>query len=195
MSNPREPIAISGQKPYCVSFNSQVDQGTASALMAVLGQAINDGHDEIHLLLNTPGGTVGDGIAVYNFIRALHPRVVTYNVGSVNSIGNVIYQAGDARICAITSSFMFHGVGFDINNARFELKELRERVQNIQNDQAMISEIMVRHTRLNTADIDKLFLEMAFLRADEALNRGIADEVRDIYLPPGLPVMQLVFQR
>ena len=89
---------------------------------------------------------------------------------------------------------MFHGVGFDISNARFELKELNERLQNLQNDQALISEIMVRHTSLGMEDTEALFLEMAFLQADEALERGIADEVRDVHLPHGLPIMQLMFQ-
>ena len=181
-----EPIAIAGNNPCCVSFNSQVNPATASPLMGVLAKAVTDGHDEIHLLLNTPGGTVGDGIAIYNFIRALHPQVITYNIGSVNSIGNVVYQAGNRRIASPVSSFMFHGVGFDIKSSRFELKQLRERTDAIQNDQTMIADIMVRHTSLDTDAINKLFLEMAFLRAQEALDRGIADEVRDIHLPPGV---------
>lgn len=123
------------------------------------------------------------------------PRAyVTYNMGSVNSIGNVIYQAGDRRLCAQTSSFMFHGIGFDINNARMELKQLKEKVSGIANDQTMISGIMVRHTGLGSDDVDMLFLDMAFMSAQEFLNCGITDEVRDIHLPHGLPIQQLVFQ-
>lgn len=162
--------------------------------MGLLANMANSGHDEIHLLLNTPGGTVADGIAIYNLIRALPSSIVTYNMGSVNSIGNVVYQSGDRRVCAQTSSFMFHGVGFDISNSRMELKQLKEKVDGINNDQAMISDIMVRHTNLGHEDVNKLFLDMAFLSAQEALDRGITDEVRDIHLPKGLPVQQLVFQ-
>lgn len=189
-----EPIEVTGERPICVSFNAPVSPNTASPLMAVLAQYASGGHDEIHLLLSTPGGTVADGITLYNFIRSLPTRVVTYNLGSVNSIGNVVYQAGARRISAPVSSFMFHGVGFDIANARMELKQLKERVEGIKNDQSMISDIMVRHTNLGADEVDKLFLDMAFLNAQEAFQRGITDEVRDIHLPSGLPVQQLVFQ-
>ena len=187
---------ISGSKPTCVSFNSQVNPMTSSALMAVLAEAVNHEHDEIHLLLNTPGGTVADGVTVYNFIRALPAKVLIYNIGTVASIGNVIYQAAHKRLCARTSSFMFHGVGFDVTmSERYELKRLREKIDHIRNDQGMISQIIARHTNLSTSEIEELFLEMRLMRADEALDGGVTDEVGDINLPPGLPIQQLVFDR
>ena len=189
-----ETILIEGNNPICISFSSPVKQVTAGALMAALSDAINAGRDEIHLFLSTPGGTVQDGIAVYNFIRALPAPTIVYNVGSVNSIGNAIYQSGSRKIAAPVSSFMFHGVGFDIQNARFELKELRERMSSVENDQALIADIMVQHTSLKKADVDALFLEMAHLRASEAQKRGITDEIREIRLPKGISICQLVFQ-
>ena len=64
----------------------------------------------------------------------------------------------------------------------------------MRSDQDLISEIIVRHTGLSTEDVDDLFLEMAFMNAEEALKRGVTDEVRDINLPSGMPIMQLIFQ-
>ena len=90
-------IEIQGENPCCISFNSGVNSVTSSALISALNQMVEEGHDELHLLMNTPGGIVADGLAVYHFIRALSARVVTYNIGTVNSIGNVIYQAGDKK--------------------------------------------------------------------------------------------------
>ena len=163
--------------------------------MAVLAEQ-GKTHDLILLMLNTPGGTVSDGIAIFNFIRALPQRVVTYNIGNVNSIGNVIFQAAEHRISATMSSFMFHGVGFDINQTvRFERKQLQERMEGIDNDQEIISRIIVQRTGLSANDVDNMFLNMEFLRSEKALERGITDEVRDINLPQGFPIVQLVFQR
>ena len=162
--------------------------------MGALASALNDGFDDIHLFLSTPGGTVHDGIAIYNTIRALPVPVRTYNLGNVNSIGNVLFQAGERKICAVTSSLMFHGVGFDVQNSRLELKQLNERVSSIDNDQSLIASIMNRHTKLSEAEINELFLAMAYMNAEEAVKRGIADEVRDIHLPRGVPVHQLIFQ-
>ena len=191
----QETVVVNGKKPICINFGSSVSPVTNSALSGVLADVVRKDHDEIHLFLSTPGGTVQDGIAIYNFIRALPVPLITYNIGQVNSIGNVIYQAGQKRVASKTSSFMFHGVGFDIENTRMELKELRERTQSIENDQALITDIMARHTPLSPEDVNALFLQMEFFGANEAFKRGITDEVTDIRLPKGMPILSLVFQR
>jgi ATP-dependent protease ClpP protease subunit len=90
---------------------------------------------------------------------------------------------------------MFHGVGFDIEKARFEEKVLRERLNSLQNDQKLIAEIIIRHTKITDAEVEKLFLEMAFVSADEAKGRGIIDDIVDVQVPKGAAFLQLVFQR
>jgi ATP-dependent Clp protease protease subunit len=199
LSNPTPPVVkvmqTHGAKPCCISFTSPVDNVSAGAFMGAVAQCLNQGHDDIHLMLSSPGGGVADGIAIYNFLRSLPVHVTTYNMGTVDSIGNVLFQGGRYRVACPTSRFMFHGVGIDIQNARFELKQLRERSQAIENDQSMIADILVRHTRLSAEDVERLFLEAAFLRSIDAMERGIVDEVADVNLPPGIPVLQLVFQR
>lgn len=190
----QETIELSGENPVCISFSSQVDQRTAPVLLATLTEAVNERFDEIHLFISSPGGTVNDGICIYNSIKALPVPVITYNMSSIDSIANVLYQAGQRRICAETSSFMFHGVGFEVQNARMELKDIKERKIGIENDQSKIASIMERHTPLDRAAIDDLFLQMAYMSAEEALERGITDEIRQVRLPHGLPIRQLVFQ-
>jgi len=188
------PIA-KGQRPLGISFCSPISNQTASALMAALAKAANEGHDDLHVLLSTPGGSVADGIASYNFMRALPVPITTYNIGTGDSIGNVVFQGGTYRVASTTSRFMFHGIGFDAQQGRLELKRLREKTQNIENDQAMIADILVRHTRLSTSDIERLFLEAAFMKSIDARERGIVDAVIDVELPPKMPIVQLVFPR
>lgn len=188
-------MKITGTNPICISFISHVDAQTAQVLVGTMFDAMNRGHDEIHLMMSTPGGSVSDGIAVYNTIISMPVPVHTYNTGTCDSIGNVIFAAGRTRTAFPASRFMFHGVGFDIQMARFELKDLNQRTENIKNDQSMIGDILVKHTNLAAEDVDSLFLEAAFLRSQEAFNRGIVDEVRDVCLPKGVPVLQLIFQR
>ena len=89
---------------------------------------------------------------------------------------------------------MFHGVGFDIKNARMELKQLNEQANSIKNDQSLIAGIMQRHTSMSESKINELFLTMAYMSAQEAVQCGVADEVCDINLPKGLPISQLIFQ-
>ena len=69
-----------------------------------------------------------NGLNLYNVLRALPTKLITHNVGNVDSIGNAIFLAGVERYACPHSTFMFHGVGFDAPaNSRFEEKNLRER--------------------------------------------------------------------
>ena len=191
---PKKPKAKPA-KPLYVSFLAEVNPTTTEALIGTIGGQLQHGFDELHLLLSTPGGNVREGIAIYNMLMGLPLKVITYNVGSVNSIGNVIYLAGTERYASRTSSFMFHGVGFDIANTRFEEKELIERLEGLRNDQGLISEIITRRTKIRPSEVNQLFLKAAFLPATEAKTRGIVHKIRDVKVPKGVPFMQLVFKR
>ena len=176
-----------------ISFISHINATTAPALLGAIHNAVKK-HDQIHLLLSTPGGSVSEGVAIYNSIKALPIEVYIYNIGTINSIGNVVFQAGTQRIAAPASSFMFHGVGFDIQNERFELKQLNEKRETLKNDQSLIAQIIGKHTKLDEAAVERMFLNMEYVSSEEALKRGITDEVRDINLSSQMPVQQLIFQ-
>lgn len=179
-----------------LSFHAEVNQTTAEALLSVIAQQMADGRRDVHLLLSTPGGLVASGLGVFNTLRALPIRLTTYNVGSVNSIGNIIFLAGEHRIAARSSSFMFHGVGFDVlQRSRFEERNLLEHLDSIRTDQRILSGIVSERTGIGAEEAERLFLRQAFVGSEEAKARGIVHEVGDINVPEGAPFLQLVFQR
>src|SRR5213596_3073309 len=98
-----------------VNFNAAIDSNTVQELIATCTQLVTNGYDEIYLMLSTPGGNVAAGITLYNVLRALPVKLITHNVGNVDSIGNAIFLAADERIACPHSTFMFHGVGYDLN--------------------------------------------------------------------------------
>jgi glycosyltransferase involved in cell wall biosynthesis/ATP-dependent protease ClpP protease subunit len=184
------PARAMASKPFYVSFNSEVNQITGPALVAIVGQQVRMGFNELHLLLSTPGGHAAQGIAIYNMLRALPISVTTYNVGSVNSVGNVIFLAGSKRYASQASSF-----GFDVQSVRFEEKMLKERLPGTQSDQKLVSDIIARHTKISANEAEKLFLEAAFLGTTEAKSCDIIDDILDVQIPAGAPFLRLVFQR
>jgi ATP-dependent protease ClpP protease subunit len=91
---------------------------------------------------------------------------------------------------------MFHGVGFDTPpGVRFEEKLLRERLDAILSDQRRIGAILADRTRLTPEQIEALFREAQTKDATFAVGCGIVDEIRDVEIPAGCPVISLVFQR
>ena len=91
---------------------------------------------------------------------------------------------------------MFHGVGFTVDGSiRLEEKLLRERLDGILADQKRIGTIIEERTALTAAKIKPLFREARTKDAAYALNAGIVDEIKDVNVPAGVPVVSLVFQR
>ena len=179
-----------------VSFSAEINANTTESLIAVLSTAVLDGRDGVYLMLSTPGGTVMHGLNLYNMIRAMPFSVVTHNVGNVDSIGNAIFLAGKPRYACQHSTFMFHGVGFDMNvGSRLEEKQCRETLDSILSDQSRIGSIIQEHTSMEEAQIRDLFREAQTKDSAFAASSGIVDEVRDVKIPAGAPVVSLVFQR
>ena len=149
------------KKVAYVSFSAEIVPKTTEALLGMCADLSNKGVEEqFILLLSTPGGSVMHGLTIYNTLKALPFKLITHNVGSVNSIGNVIFLAGDERYCCPTATFMFHGVGFDVNgHMRLEEKNLKERLDSIRADQKKISQVIIDSTSIDTDDIEGFFLE------------------------------------
>jgi len=187
--------AVSADTVY-ISFSAEVNPQTTESLLAVCADLVQKQVKTVYLMLSTPGGMVMCGLNLYNVLRGMPFKLVTHNVGNVDSIGNVIFLAGDERYSCPHSTFMFHGVGFDLNGQfRLEEKILRERLGGIQADQQRIGKILVERSKLSPEEVERLFLEAQTRDPGYAKSNGIIHDVRDVQIPAGTPVLQLVFKR
>jgi ATP-dependent Clp protease protease subunit len=177
-----------------IAFSANVNQQTAQQLVAACALQANNGVDDLVLVLSTPGGQVDDGIMVYNVLKGLPCKVTTFNVGAVNSIGNAIFLAGECRYAAPGATFLFHGVGLDINGrVRLEEKNLTEGLQSVQVGQQKIGDIICSRTSIDTQEVRDLFFRQETKDTQFALDKGIIHEVRDFSIPKGAQFQQLVF--
>jgi ATP-dependent Clp protease protease subunit len=184
------------QSAVYVSFSAEVNANTTESLIATMSQLAMQGVQEVHLLMSTPGGTVMHGMNLYNVLRALPFKLITHNVGNVDSIGNAIFLAGEERYACPHSTFMFHGVGFDTQaGMRLEEKNLRESLDGLLADQNKIATIIEERTLLSMQKIRPLFRQAQTKNVTYAVSAGIVHEVKDVQIPAGAPVIALVFQR
>ncbi len=111
-----------------ISFSAEINPHTTESLIAAIANVVNQGVKKVYLLMSTPGGAVMNGMNLYNVLRGLPVELTTHNVGNVDSIGTALFLAGAKRYACPHSTFMFHGVGFNVpQGARLEEKFLRER--------------------------------------------------------------------
>jgi ATP-dependent Clp protease, protease subunit len=184
------------QPDVYVSFSAEITPQPTEALIATLANLANQNVPRVHLLFSTYGGGVMQGITLYNTLRAFPFELITHNVGNVNSIGNAVFLAGAKRYACPQSTFMFHGVGFDVTGGiRLEEKLLLERLDGLRADQKLIADVIAARTKLSAENIAKLFLEAQTKDADWAVGAGLVDEIRDVNIPAGHPVQGLVFER
>lgn len=179
-----------------ITFSAEVNPHTCESLLAVFANLVNQKVPRVYLLLSTPGGMVMNGLNLYNVMRGLPCELIVHNVGNVDSIGNAIFLAGARRYACPHSTFMFHGVGFNITQGmRLEEKFLRERLDSVLADQRRIGGILEERTGLTNEQVNGLFLEAQTKDATFAIGCGIVHEIRDVKIPSGAPVVSLVFQR
>jgi ATP-dependent protease ClpP protease subunit len=191
MNNPQPPPQI-----VYVSFSAEISPHTTESLLAVMSNCVNQGVKAVYLLLSSPGGSVMNGLNIYNVLRGMPFELITHNVGNVDSIANAIFLAGSKRYACPHSTFMFHGVGFDVKGQfRLEEKLLRERLDNILTDHKRIGSIISERTKLEQEVVECLFTEAQTKDATFAASTGIVHEIKDVQIPPGSNVISLVFQR
>ena len=135
-----------------------------------------DAEKDISIYVNSPGGSVTSGLAIYDTIQFLRGDVATYCVGQAASMGAVLLAAGTAgkRFALGNARIMIHqpwggvqGQASDISIQAQEILRLRER----------LNEILAFHTgkplKTIVADTDRDF----FMSAADAKNYGLVDEV------------------
>lgn len=184
------------EKTVYVSFSAEINQSTTESFLAFCAKHVNEGVEHLYVLLSTAGGSVMNGLNVYNVLRALPVKITIHNVGNVDSVGNVMFLAGEERYAAATATFMFHGVGFDVTGgARLEERLLRERLSSLLSDQRRIAAVMRDRANVTSRQVAALFRQGVTKDPAWAKEVGIIHDIRDVNLPAGVPLFQLVFQR
>ena len=180
-----------------ITFNAEITPASAEGLLAVMANCATQKVRKVYLAMSSPGGDVMQGMTLYNVLRGMPFELTTHNVGNIDLMGNVVFLAGVKRYACAHATFMFHGVGFDMRNqnVRLEEKNVLEMLDNITNNHRRIGTILEERTKIDKALIPKLFREAQTKDANFAVSSGIIDEIRDLQIPPGGPVISLVFQR
>lgn len=167
-----------------IRFMAPVAPNTADQLFRIVDQKISQKYEKIHLMLSSPGGSVFHGLSIYNFLCGAPIEVNTYNFGSVDSIGVIIYCAGKHRSCVPHARFLIHGVRFNINGAAsFDEKQLEEHLKSIKIDQLNIARVIADTSGKSTHKVEEDMNNRTTLNPQEAKDYGLVHEVKSQLFP------------
>jgi len=131
---------------------------------------------DIAMYINSPGGIVSSGLAIYDTMQYIRCPITTVCIGQAASMGSLLLAAGDkdsrialpnARVMVHQPSGGFRGVASDIERHAEEIIELKQR----------LNEIYVKHTGQTYETIEKTLDRDSFMTAEEAKTFGIVDKV------------------
>jgi ATP-dependent Clp protease protease subunit len=135
-----------------------------------------DPEREINMYINSPGGSVTAGLAIYDTMQFVKPPVSTLCVGQAASMGSLLLAAGakGRRYALPHSRIMIHQLsgGFQGQATDIEI-QAREALRL----KSMLNEILARHTGKNLKQIEKDTERDTFMGASQAVEYGIIDEV------------------
>ena len=164
-------------KDRVVFIGTPVDDIVANLIIAqLLFLQSEDPDKEISVYINSPGGSVTAGLAIYDTMQFVKPSVATYCVGQAASMGALLLCAGakGKRFALPAARIMIHqpwggvqGAAADISIQAREILRLRER----------LNELLVKHTGQALEKIQKDTDRDYFMSAEEAKEYGIVDEV------------------
>ena len=160
-----------------IFLGTPVDDMVSNLIIAqLLFLQMNDPKKDIHLYINSPGGSVTSGLAIYDTLQFLTCDVNTYCVGQAASMGAVLLAAGTKgkRYALPNARIMIHqpwggvqGAATDISIQAKEILRLKDR----------LNEILAKHCGRPVEDISKDTDRDFFMSADEAKTYGLVDAV------------------
>ncbi len=164
-------------KDRIIFLGSEVNDAVADVIAAqLLFLESEDPEKDIHLYINSPGGSVTAGLAIYDTMQYVTPDVSTMCVGQAASMGAVLLTAGakDKRYALPHSRIMLHqpaggmqGQATDIDIHAKEILRVREELNGI----------LVKHTGQTVKKIEKDTDRDMFMTSKQALSYGVIDQV------------------
>lgn len=131
---------------------------------------------QIDLHINSPGGDVFDGIAIYNLIKQHPANVTTYIDGLAASIASVIALSGDEIYMAENALFMIHNPYGMVMGAAADMRKMADRLDIVRGS---ISKAYITKTGKDEAEINALMDAETWMTADDAAEFGFIDEVTE----------------
>jgi ATP-dependent Clp protease, protease subunit len=164
-------------KDRIIFLGSQVDDEIANALVAqMLFLQSDDPKADIHMYINSPGGSVSAGMAIYDTMQFVSCDVATYCIGQAASMGAVLLTAGakNKRFSLPNSRIMIHqplaGMQGTAEDIAIHMREFR-RTKN------RLNEILMKHCGKDLATIEKDTDRDRFMDPEEAVSYGLLDRV------------------
>ena len=169
---PEEDILLTSRRIF---LTDEVNSKTSACLIKQLMALDQEGDGEITLFINSPGGDVLSGLAVYDFIKTMRSPVRTVSIGICYSMGAILFLAGSTREVYEHSRIMIHDPSYSTHDiGGKKAHEIQEEVDKLVETRDVLAKIIADVTGKSMDDILKVTSTDSFYNAEEAVEFGLA---------------------
>lgn len=164
-------------KDRIIFLGSPIDDAIANTVVAQLLFLDNeDDKSDIKLYINSPGGSVSAGLAIYDTMQHIKADVSTICVGTAASMGAVILAGGakGKRFALPNAEIMIHQV---MGGAEGQATDIKIRAEHILKIKAKLDKILTSHTNRSLSQIEKDTDRDYYMSPEEAIEYGIIDKI------------------
>jgi ATP-dependent Clp protease, protease subunit len=164
-------------KDRIIFLGSQVNDEVANVLVAqFLHLQSEDRNADIHLYINSPGGSVTAGLAIYDTMQFISCDVATYCIGQCASMGAVLLAAGakGKRFCLPNARIMIHQ---PLAGMQGTAEEILIHATEFKKTKRKLNEILMKHSGQTLDAIEKDTDRDRFMSAEEGVTYGLVDQV------------------
>lgn len=164
-------------KDRIIFLGQQVDDQISNALVAqMLFLQSDDPKADIHMYINSPGGSITAGMAIYDTMQFVSCDVATYCIGQAASMGAALLCAGakGKRFALPNARIMIHQ---PLAGMQGTAREVEIHVEELRRIKKRMNELMIEHTGHSLAKIEEDTDRDRFMSADEACEYGLIDKV------------------
>jgi ATP-dependent Clp protease protease subunit len=146
--------------------------------------------EHIHLLFQSNGGNISDGICLYNYFRKFPLPITLYNCGQISSIGTIAYLGAKSRKTAASATFMVHKAHFTFNAAQSHT--LEGFIKSTVIDDARILDILKSNCELGPKKLTEFIQGTdCWFTAQDAIDAKIANGIADFSPPIGQQIYNI----
>ena len=163
-------------KNRIILLSGEINDDSANIVIAELLYLDSISHDDISLYINSPGGSITSGMAIYDTMNLIKSDVSTICVGMAASMAAFLLSCGKKgkRYCLPNSEVMIHQPLGGVNGQATEIDIAAKRIINLR---TKLNTILAKNTKKNLKQIEKDTDRDYFMDATQALEYGIIDKI------------------
>ena len=177
-----------------LTFHDSISLQSANRIMDFCAKSIQQYKPKtLYFLFSSGGGLVDSAVTLFNYFRSLPQEIIMHNVGSIDSIANVVFLAGKTRYATPTSVFLLHGISWTFQQgAAFTYSQMQETISRFDAAEQLSARIIGERSKLTAQEVRELFRQGQSKEPQFALDKGLIHAIREVDIPEGVPLHSIV---